>query len=252
MKSLEGSTRRPQFCFPRQRAAAGHRAKGHCRGCLSAASAAATARGGSFDATSSRSRLGGAYVDSTVHALVIFSWHGRHPGRTWSPTAVAIGCSAIALLAFASPTVGAVPSCASPASRAYRHYDLGARFGSLKALPTIRRCEPPYPGERIRANFFERQYARCNGCEATVSIQSWPACERSRADVTEPRPGGLPLPEMRRLRLRRVPGLYFVEDRRLKLYTGRTTVVLFGPNLSTLRRAAFKLRTSRGAREVVP
>lgn len=175
----------------------------------------------------------------------------RHRNRVLTRVAFAIGCSTIALLGIASSSFASVPSCGSQASRAFRQYDLGSRFGSLKVVGTSRRCDRPYPGEQIRANFFERQYARCNDCESVISVQSWPACERGRPDVTEPPPGGLPLPEMRQLRLRQVPALYFVQDRRLELYTGRTTLVLFGSNLSSLRRAASKLRTRRGARPVV-
>lgn len=78
------------------------------------------------------------------------------------------------------------------------------------------------------------------------SVQNWPACERSRDDVTAAPPSGLPLPQMRPLTLRGVPAIYFGEDRRLELYTGRTTVVLFGSNLASLRRAASKLRTRSG------
>lgn len=175
----------------------------------------------------------------------------RHRNRALRRVAVAIGCSAIGLLGSEAVTFASVPSCDSQASRAFRQYDLGSRFGSLNAVRTIRRCDRPYPGERIRANFFERQYAHCNDCEPVVSVQSWPACERGHSDVTEPPPGGLPLPETRQLRLRQVPALYFVQDRRLELYTGKTTLVLFGSNLASLRRAALKLRTRRGARPVV-
>jgi hypothetical protein len=73
-------------------------------------------------------------------------------------------------------------------------------------------------------------------------------CERGRSDVTAVPPGGVPLPEMRRLMLRHVPAIYFREDRRLELYTGRTTIVLFDSSLATLRRAASKLRTRPGVR----
>ncbi len=166
--------------------------------------------------------------------------------------AIAVGCCVIFTLGLVwSDASASVPSCESTSSREFRRYDLGNRFRSLVAVRKFRRCDAPYPGESVRANFFERQYARCGDCDVIVSVQSWPACERSRADVTDPPPGGLPSPEVRHLQLRDVPALYFVADRRLELYTGRTTVVLFGPNLVTLRRATYKLRTSRGMRPKV-
>ena len=114
------------------------------------------------------------------------------------------------------------------------------------AVRTIRRCDAPFPGEKIRANFVEHQYARCKRCAVAISVQNWPGCERGRADVTIPPPGGIPLPRMRELELRQVPALYFPDDRRLELYTGKTTIVLFGPDLASLRRATLKLRTERG------
>ncbi len=119
------------------------------------------------------------------------------------------------------------------------------------AVRTIRRCDAPYPGEQIRANFVEHQYARCKNCTVAIEVQNWPACERGRADVTAPFPGGIPLPRMRELELRQVPALYFTDDRRLELYTGKTTIVLFGNDLASLRRAALKLRTEHGQHPAV-
>jgi hypothetical protein len=160
---------------------------------------------------------------------------------------LAAACFGLACLAPTS-ALGAVPPCSSEASRHFQRYDLGQRPDDLALVGTFRRCARPYPGEQIRANFYEYQYARCNDCDVRLSVQNWPACERGRADVTAVPPGGLQLPEMQRLTLRHVPALYFPGDRRLELYTGRTTVVLFGPDLATLRRAAAKLRARRGVR----
>ena len=161
----------------------------------------------------------------------------------------AAGCLVIAVFAVASASVlGAVPRCDSAASRQFQRYDLGQRHDDLALVRQFRRCARPYPLEQVRANFYEYQYARCAECEVRLSVQNWPACERSRGDVTAAPPGGLPLPKMRRLTLRGVPAIYFGDDDRLELYTGRTTVVLFGSDLGALRRAASKLRTRPGGR----
>jgi hypothetical protein len=167
---------------------------------------------------------------------------------------VALICATLAAVEL--PTASGAttpPSCGSAASRSFRRYDLGTTYRHLIAVRTIRRCDAPYPGEQIRANFVEHQYARCKRCTVAISVQNWPACERGRADVTAPLPGGIPSPRMHELELRQVPALYFPDDRRLELYTGKTTIVLFGADLASLRHAALRLRTEHGQHpRVVP
>lgn len=62
----------------------------------------------------------------------------------------------------------------------------------MTVLPLIRRCDAPYACESVRANYVSYIYGSCDvdpdidgsACVPPVEIQTWPACERSYADLT--------------------------------------------------------------------
>jgi len=122
-------------------------------------------------------------------------------------------------------------------------YFLGQSFEGLPLTAVLRRRERPVRGEPVRANFVSFLYGDCqpvdeNDCALPLeAAQNWPLCERSPALYTE---AGRPLVG-KRLTVRGVPARIFEDGTRLELYTGRTTVVLFG-RPDQIRRAAAKLR----------
>jgi hypothetical protein len=95
----------------------------------------------------------------------------------------------------------------------------------------MRRCDAPYPGEAIRANYVSYIYGDdCppgpdEGCAPELEIQSWPACERTLSDYTY---NGGPYPQASLGQLRGVPAVMFDYGERIELYSGSTTIVIFG------------------------
>jgi hypothetical protein len=131
-------------------------------------------------------------------------------------------------------------SGAEPAN--FTVYSLGPSLGELPLTAVLRTCARPYPGEWVRSNSVSFIYGSCTvepdpetgyvdgGCAPPVEIQTWPACERTLADLGQegPEPG-----ERSDLtELRGVPAAR--DDGRIELYTGDATIVIHanGPALS--------------------
>lgn len=121
-------------------------------------------------------------------------------------------------------------------------FSLGESFEGLQLTESFRRCETPEGLWAWRANMTTYIYGDCEadddlGCAAPVEVQTWPACERSWADyesaaVTDAVHGYT----------RGVPSVSLDGGRRLELYTGRSTVVIFGDDPAQVLRAASDAR----------
>jgi hypothetical protein len=143
-----------------------------------------------------------------------------------------------------------LPSCTGPTETpVFTTYDLGESFEGLPLVAKLRRCDAPFPGEPVRANYVSYIYGDCQipegdeACSPPIEIQSWPACERSLADYSfGPEPGEEEFPHENIVR-RGVPGALFDAERRLELYTGGTTVVVFGDDPAQVSRAADAVRS---------
>jgi hypothetical protein len=129
-------------------------------------------------------------------------------------------------------------------------YAVGESFEGLSLTGMTRRVEARTAPDPARANFVGFRYGDCtpsgdSGCPAPLEIQVWPACERNFASYSLT-PAGDPLPH-ERLTVRGVPAAFFEEGKRLEVYTGSVTVVLFAQEKAQLLRAANELRGANGS-----
>lgn len=125
--------------------------------------------------------------------------------------------------------------CTGPNEPAnFQFYSLGLVFEGLVATDLARRCDDPYPGEPVRANYVSYIYGD------DLEIQAWPACERTLADYElEP---GVPYPFQDLGSIRGVPATSFDEGLRIELYSGTSTIVIFGARADQVIRAAAAVR----------
>lgn len=137
--------------------------------------------------------------------------------------------------------------CTSPSeSPNFEVYGLGEAFEGLELAEVLRRCDIPYPGEPVSANYVSYIYGDCDlgqvgddrvACQPPLEIQSWPSCHRSRADY---QPGMVKSATTPLSDLNGAQRLAFRNDR-IEVYTGRTTVVLLSTNLRLLLDATDQL-----------
>jgi hypothetical protein len=152
-------------------------------------------------------------------------------------------CVVIALVA-ALAALSATSPRTDRAARAtpYAIYWLGTSFDGLRLSGRIKRLEKPDAGEKFGADFTTYLYGACKaeepdgGCTYPAEIQSWNACKRNLSVYTLT-PDGTPLPRVN-LKIRGVPAALFEDGTRLEVYTGRTTIVIFGTDLPRMKRAA--------------
>ena len=162
--------------------------------------------------------------------------------------AVAGGLSAAIAESSARPRNPA--SDAAARATPYQVFFLGSSFEGLKLSGRIRRLEKPQPGEAFGADFFSYLYGTCKTsakdptCPIPLEVQSWAACKRNRS-VYRLTPAGEPLPR-KDTTIRGVPASHFEEGFRLEVYTGRTTVVIFGNSSAQITRAALEMRSVDG------
>jgi hypothetical protein len=127
----------------------------------------------------------------------------------------------------------------------FHAYFVGASFDGHRLQAVVRREEPRFEGEPVRANNLSFLYGSCEvradangkyrgGCAPPLAVQVWPACERYQALYPfEPDEG---------LSVRGVSAAFYEGHRRLEVYTGASTVVLFGQERMQLLRAAAALQ----------
>jgi hypothetical protein len=132
--------------------------------------------------------------------------------------------------------------------RSFRNFPLYWLGTSVEGFP-LRvigdRLDKPFPGETHRANYISFIYGACqtpfnDGCAAPVEVQVWPACERALADYRL-YPDGPALPH-EDLTVRGAPAAAFDDGRRLELYSGRVTIVIFGYDADAMKGLASHLR----------
>jgi hypothetical protein len=140
----------------------------------------------------------------------------------------------------------------------FRYFSLGPTFEGMQASQVIRECDNVYPDEQQRSNVVGYVYGTCNepppvdgespGCMPPLEIQTWPACERTLADYEfEP---GVPYPYESLGMRRGAPAVSFDDGDRVELYTGKSTIVIFGlgdsagaqPNLAETQDAISQLQ----------
>ena len=147
---------------------------------------------------------------------------------------------------------GNVNGGAEPATAAYDcgpvdfdHYDAGSEVEGFRKTETFRQCEDA--GAPTRINTVTAVYGSCAahgdaGCAPPVQISSSPACERNLALYEKyPGPPGAPRVEYRRTSLRGLPAAIFDSGRRIEIYTGDATIVVYGENKGLTRAAAIRL-----------
>lgn len=123
--------------------------------------------------------------------------------------------------------------CTGPSEPAnFRAFGLGDSFSGLKLVAALRRCDLPYPGEPVSANYVSYIYGDCkleeveagrDSCQPPLEIQSWPACQRSLSDYdsTMIEDTVKQLPDVRGAKTLSFGG------GRVEFYTGDSTVVAF-------------------------
>jgi len=122
-------------------------------------------------------------------------------------------------------------------------FGVGGSLDGLALTEVLRRCDHPYPGEPVAANYVSYIYGGCDptdpaqdgrdSCQPPLEIQTWPACQRSLADYSGAVLKGFePLPD-RRGATRVMSG-----DGRVEIYTGDVTGVVFLPDPEVLMKAA--------------
>jgi|GEM_PF-5449552 len=106
----------------------------------------------------------------------------------------------------------------------------------------LRRCDKPYPGEPVAANYVSYIYGDCiptsvgdgerKTCAPPLEIQTWPSCQRSLAEY-----GDQILDQVKKLP--DLQGATRVEIRdRIEIYTLDSTVVIFAKTPELLSTAA--------------
>lgn len=110
-------------------------------------------------------------------------------------------------------------------------YSLGGAVEGEPLTRILRRCDAPYPGEAIRANYLSYIYGDCKvveeeGCAPPIEIQTWPACERSIASYSDDGIAGDGLLNQL-VSERGVPGAHFENGHWVELYAGESTIVVF-------------------------
>jgi class 3 adenylate cyclase len=126
-----------------------------------------------------------------------------------------------------------------PCSAPIDHYAASASpvFHGLQRGPRIHRCAQPPPadvGPPVPTDISEVSYGDCHAapgqaCSPPLTVQSWPACERNLSlyDRYPGPPGADPI-QHTDLTIRGVPAASFNDGEWVEVYTGDTTVVIFG------------------------
>jgi hypothetical protein len=139
----------------------------------------------------------------------------------------------------------------------FMEFDVGPSMAGMARVHKQVECSDPEPvrtsaaGGEIDPNSLGRAHSvtyiygtctprRDQGCSPPLSIQTWPACERSAADYTM---AGQRLDPSEVLEIRGAPARFY-GDNRLELSTGEVTVVIFGDSRALLLAAAGTLRTT--------
>lgn len=138
---------------------------------------------------------------------------------------------------------------------AFPLYSVGSQFENLPLTRITRTFNRPnlsavgaaaFSLPDNRTNYVNFIYGTCTsragegGCAPPLTVQVWPACDRTLADYYYNMPQGVPSREYERVTLRGVPAAKFA-DGMLEIYSGRVTIVIFGDTDTLRLRAAENL-----------
>lgn len=136
--------------------------------------------------------------------------------------------------------------CTGPEEPAnFEVFSAGSEVAGLPLTGTSRRCDTGVPAHGWPNNYVNYSYGSCEipenatGCALPLTIQTWPACQRSKAEYTFE---GKPLP------YRKLPnhgGAEVVEfdfDGRVEVYTKSATIVIFARDQDLAKKAIGLLR----------
>lgn len=123
-------------------------------------------------------------------------------------------------------------------------YSVGSSFEELPLVAVQRHEDKPDPAEPVTRDTVSFIYGSCEiplsedgeydgGCAPPLAIEIWPACERYQ--------GLYPFEPDESLTIRGSPAAFYEGHHRLELYTGTSTVVIFGKGREQLLKAADEL-----------
>lgn len=129
----------------------------------------------------------------------------------------------------------------------FKIFSAGRTVAGLALNDVTRRCDRGTPADERPANFTNYIYGDCEiaagatGCQPPLQIQSFPACQRSLADYSlEGEP--LPYKELERIGEAVVVEIDLMGERRIEIYTGSTTIVIFATEADLARQVLDQLR----------
>lgn len=131
-------------------------------------------------------------------------------------------------------------------------YSLGPKFEDLPlSRDPERRCTraPAGAAPAMRLNLVSYTYGDCKpipgsehqNCNYPLEVQAWPLCERDPAELKPSHHN----PLAGTVRIRGVPGRLYEGGRRLELFTGDATVVIFGDQARVLRAGRALVKAPR-------
>lgn len=155
-----------------------------------------------------------------------------------------------------SETSGTVPTSFLACTSAnqplnFAAYSAGSQFGSFALTRIGRTCSVPDPVvDPWPTNYVSYIYGDCTPapdqpCDPPLEIQSWPSCERNLSQYTVgPGDPGVdpdtPVPHTMTT-IDGVPAAVFQDGLQIELYTGRTTVDVYGTDAALVSSAAHAL-----------
>jgi dipeptidyl aminopeptidase/acylaminoacyl peptidase len=145
--------------------------------------------------------------------------------------------------ATASLALDLLPCTSKTEPTNFATFSTGASFEGLANTHTNRDCDLPFPGETARLNVVDHVYGDCDldsdvdspSCLYPLVVQSSPACEANRSTLDQGSPDDrVPVEDTE---LRGVPAAILDAGRQVELYTGATTIDVYGQDASQVSRA---------------
>lgn len=159
---------------------------------------------------------------------------------------------------------GGLKACTADAAN-FDSYSVGVKFDGLPRTDTKRVCEAPDAtairagAPALRDNNLTFIYGTCRipddaegGCSFPLSVQNFPACERNLSLYQRfPSPTGDVYPHIE-TEVRGVPAAVFDDGRRIEVYTGDATVVIWGQTATRVSAAARSLQGTHHGEAISP
>jgi hypothetical protein len=179
-------------------------------------------------------------------------------------TRLVIACAA--MLAGVQTAPARASNCPGAPAASYGSYDLGPAFDGLSKATTSELCQEGAPDGSVAPGaaahargttaptrstaFRSTVYGTCGSgppslenCSIALDIQSWPECRRNETSYsTGPVDNVLdPITPIRLRAAPKLPAASFEDGTRIELYTGSSTIVVFGNDAHDVRRAVARL-----------